>query len=361
MIVTLPGMPVMGEKTIDIAAIYALTGAAAEANSYALRGVRYAVDELNNGGGILGKNINLYVFDNQSTPIGSTLAAQQAAAADVVAIVGPDWSSHSISVARVAQREGIPMISSLSTNPEVTKIGNYIFRVCFTDDFQGKVVARFAYQDLHATTAVILVNVSSDYSLKLSEIFRKNFEQLGGRVLQEIEYKHNQQRFDNEIDAAVKIKADTMFIPGHDESGLIAKQAQDLGSSSIFLGGDGWSTPVFFKKGGSEIERGYFSTHWSVDMESEKSKSFVKRYNIAAESPEDNIALGYDAMMLLGDAIARSGTTDRGKIRDAIARTHSFKAVTGTIDFNEFGDPIKSAVMMKIVNGKPRFLKTIEP
>ncbi len=353
--------PVRGEETIDIAAIYALTGAAAEGNAYALRGVGYAVDEINREGGILGRKINLLVFDNQSTPIGSTLAAKEAAEANVVAIVGPDWSSHSIAVARVAQEVGIPMISSLSTNPEVTKIGDYIFRICFTDDFQGKVIARFARQDLDATTVVIFVDVTSDYSLKLSEIFRENFEQRGGRVLLELEYKLKQQQFDEEVKKAVKADADVIFIPGHDESGLIAKKVQDAGTSSVFLGGDGWSNAVFFRKGGSELKRGYFSAHWSVYLDSDQSRSFVKKYNIHSQSYDDNTALGYDAAMLLTEAITRSTSTDRKKIRDAIANTRSFKGVTGTINFNLHGDPIKSAVLMEIRNGKPRYLKTLEP
>lgn len=352
--------PVRGEEVIDIAAIYALTGSAAEANAFTLRGVGYAVDEINKKGGILGRKINLSVFDNQSTPIGSTLAAKQAAAVNVAAIVGPDWSSHSIAVAKVAQDIGIPMISSLSTNPEVTKIGDYIFRICFNDDFQGKVIARFARQDLNVTTAVIFVDVTSDYSLKLSEIFRENFEQLGGRVLLELEYKQKQQKFDEAIKKAVKADAGVIFIPGHDESGLIVKEAQDAGTSSIFIGGDGWSSPVFFRKGGSELKRGYYSTHWSVHLDTDQSRSFAKRY-IHSEIAIDNIALGYDAIMLLAEAITRSNSTDRKKIRDAIANTRSFRGVTGTINFNDQGDPIKSAVFMEIRNGKPRYLKTLEP
>lgn len=244
--------PVCGNETIDIAAIYALTGAAAEANAYALRGAGYAVDEINSQGGVLGKTINLLMFDNQSSPIGSTIAAKKAAAANVVAIVGPDWSSHAIAVARVAQDNGIPMISSLSTNPETTKIGEYIFRACFTDDFQGKVIARFARQDLNATTAVIFVDVTSDYSLKLSEIFQTNFEKLGGRVVLELEYKLKQHLIDKDVQKTVKVDADVIFIPGHDESGSIAKQIQDAGGSSIFLGGDGWGNPIFFRKAGQD-------------------------------------------------------------------------------------------------------------
>ena len=354
-------VPVRAEEAIDIAAIYALTGPAAEANAYALRGVGYAVDEVNKKGGISGKKINLFMLDNQSTPIGSTLAAKQAAAAKVVAIVGPDWSSHSLAVARVAQDAGIPMISSLSTNPDVTKIGDYIFRICFTDDFQGKVIARFARYDLKASTAVIFVDVTSDYSLKLSEIFRQDFEQLGGRVLLELEYKLKQLQFGEEIEKAAKAAADLIFIPGHDESGLIAKKLQDAGTSSIFMGGDGWSTAVFLKKGGSELKRGYYSTHWSAHLDTEQSRAFVKKYKIDSKDPDDNVALGYDAMMLLADAIKRAGTVDRKRIRDAIANTQSFKGVTGAIRFNENGDPIKSAVLMEIMNGQPHYLKTLKP
>jgi branched-chain amino acid transport system substrate-binding protein len=352
--------PAYGKETLDIAAIYALTGAAAAGNAFTLQGVRYAVDEINKQGTVRGKKINLLVFDNQSTPIGSTIAAKRAAVAGVVGIVGSDWSSHSIAVARVAQKSGIPMISSYSTNPEVTKIGDYIFRVCFTDDFQGKVIARFARQDLNAATAVIFVDVTSDYSLKLSEIFRINFEQLGGQIVLELEYKLRQQHFNEEVKKAVNADADVIFIPGHDESGLIVKQAQNAGATSIFLGGDGWSTPVFFRKGGMELKHGYYSTHWSLYLDTDQSRSFVEKYG-PSEISAVNIALGYDAMMLLADGIARSDSVDRKKIRSAIANTRSFEAVTGTINFNRYGDPIKSVIFMEIKNGEPRYLKTLNP
>lgn len=352
--------PVCADDAVNIAAIYALTGVAAEANSYALRGAGYAVDELNDHGGVLGKRINLMVFDNQSSPIGSTIAAQKATGAHVVGIVGPDWSSHAIAVAKVAQNNGIPMISSKSTNPATTKIGGYVFRACFTDDFQGKVIARFARQDLHALTAVIFVDVASDYSLTLSEIFKTHFENTGGRVVLELEYKLKQHPFAKDIQKAIKADADVIFIPGHDESGLIAKQIQDAGGSFIFLGGDGWGNPIFFRKGGAGLKRGYYSTHWSVHFDSDRSRTFVKKY-IRSKTSVDNIALGYDAVMLLADAINRAKSFDKKKIRDALANTRSFKGVTGIIDFNDQGDPIKSAVFMEIRNGKPRYLKTMKP
>jgi branched-chain amino acid transport system substrate-binding protein len=353
--------PGYADELVDIAAIYALTGAAAEANAHALKGVGWAVDEINRQGGILGRAIRLRVIDNQSTPIGATLAARQAAELGVLAIVGPDWSSHSLAVARVAQPFGIPMITSLSTNPQVTRIGNYIFRICFTDDFQGKVIANFAHLELGAATACIFVDVTSDYSLKLSEIFRRHFEQLGGQVLLELEYKLKQQHFDDQLKQLAKVDPDAIFIPGHDESGFIAGKIQDAGISAFLIGGDGWSAPSFFKKGGYRLKQGFYTAHWSQTLSNERSKAFVEKYNIRPDSVEDNIALGYDAMMVLADAMSRSKNLDRHSIRDAIEDTKAFQGVTGIINFNDYGDPIKGIVVMEIREGKPRYLKTLKP
>ena len=351
------------EDTIKIAAIYALTGKAAtgeaNSNSTSLQGVRYAVDEVNKQGGILGKQIKLLVLDNNSTPIGSAIAAESAAKSGVAAIVGATWSSHSIAIARVAQPKGIPMISNFSTNPEVTKIGKYIFRICFTDDFQGKVMARFAHKNLNAGTAVIFTDLTSNFSLMLAAIFRDNFEKSGGKVVTEVHYKHKQVIFEREILQAQKANADVWFLSGHSESGYIVKQAQDAGISLVPLGGDGWSES-FLAKGGSELKRGYYCTHWSEFTDSEFSRSFVKKYK-HLKSFGVGTALGYDAVMVLADAIRRAGSTDRGKIRDALANTRSFKGVTGTITFDAIGNPVKSAVIMEIKNGKRHYLKTLEP
>lgn len=360
LLVTFVFSAAFAEETIDIAAIYALTGVAAEDNAASIQGVRYGIDAINQQGGILGKKINLLVFDNLSTPIGSSVAAKKAAAANVTAIIGAAWSSHSLAVARVAQARGIPMISNVSTNPEVTKIGDCIFRVCFIDEFQGNVMARFARQDLNAATAVIFTDVTSDYSIELARIFRENFEQSDGNVLFEIEYKHKQKTFDDQVQLVKQIDADVIFLSGHDESALIAKQAQDVGISSIPLGGDGWDSQAFWSKGGMELKRGYYCTHWSEFTDSEHSREFVKKYKQAGNF-EAATALGYDAVMVLADAIRRAGSTDRGKICEALAQTHSFEGVTGTITFNEHGDPLKSAVIMQIMNGRPQYLKTLEP
>ena len=346
--------------TVEIAAIYALTGEAAEANAPSVQGVRIGVDEINEHGGILGMKVDLKMLDNQSTPIGSHLAAQRAADSGAVAIIGAAWSSHSLPMAEVAQIRGIPMISSFSTHPQVTKTGNYVFRVCFTDDFQGAALARFAREDLKAATASIFVNLTSEYSIGLSQIFQKHFEQLGGKVVYVAEYKSKQKDFDQQIQGARKAQADLLFLSGHDESGLLAKQAQEKGVQSIAIGGDGWAEPSFMAKGGDQLKRAYYCSHWSEAIDSKPSRHFVARYkdlpNFGA-----GMALAYDAVMVLGEAIRRAGSPERSKIRNALAETHNFEGVTGLISFDGQGDPVKSVVIMEIREGKPVYLKTLNP
>ncbi|RLC14522.1 MAG: ethanolamine utilization protein EutJ [Deltaproteobacteria bacterium] len=352
---------VFAEDTISIAAIYALTGRAAEANTSSLRGIHFGVEDINRQGGVLGKKINLLVIDNHSTPIGSAIAAEQAADAGVPAIVGAQWSSHSLAIAKIAQARGIPMVSNISTHPDVTKVGDHIFRVCFTDDFQGSVMARFAHQNLNAGTAVIFTQLTSDYSLKLSDIFRKKFEELGGKIVGEQDYKGGQTIFEKHIRQTRALNPDVLFLSGHDESGFIIRQAQDAGITSVPLGGDGWTPQSFFSKGGSELKRGYYCTHWSEFTDSEKSQAFVKKYKHIEGFNVVPTVLGYDAVMVLADAITRAGLADRAKIREALANTRSFEGVTGTISFDANGDPVKSAVIMEIKNGKQHYFNTLKP
>jgi branched-chain amino acid transport system substrate-binding protein len=349
----------VGADTVPIAAIYALTGPAAEGNAYSLEGVRLAVTELNQKGGVLGKPIKLHIFDNQSTPIGSHVAAVQAAEAGVTAIIGAAWSTHTLAIAKVAQEKGIPVISDYSTNPGVTAIGDFIFRVCYTDETQGGALARFARDDLRAATAVIFINLNSDYSIDLSKIIEQNFDRLGGRVVARIEYKPNQPSFAPLIRQAMEADADVMFFSGHDESGLIIKEAQGHQIRSIPLGGDGWSVDSFFSKGGNLLKRGYYCSHWSRDMESKASRAFLAKYGNSVDLGTGT-ALAYDAVTLLADAIQRAGSLDRHQIRDALARTRSFQGVTGDISFDERRDPLKRVVIMEIRDGRPYYLKTMK-
>jgi branched-chain amino acid transport system substrate-binding protein len=350
------------DEVIKVASIYAFSGHAALSHESSIKGVRSGVSEVNSRGGVLGKKLMLIELDNKSSPIGSKMAADQAVKDNVIAIIGSAWSSHTLPAAKVAQAAGIPLITNTSTLPGITDIGDCIFRVCFTDLFQGWVMAQFARLDLKAATAVVFENLNSDYSMSLSSEFCGNFEKLGGKVLLRSTYKDRHEDFSQIIEQAAQLHPDVLFIPGYDESVTIINKAHAAGLTAIPLGGDGWNTANFFKSAG-KTTGGYYCKHWSKDMDSEPSRHFVNKYypdsqNDIYASPD---ALAYDAVLLLADAIQRAGSTDRSAIRQALAATQDFKGVTGTISFQGKGDPIKSAVIMKIDPNGVIMVKSISP
>ncbi len=347
-------------KPFNLAAIFSLTGQGANSNRSSVLGTRLAVNEINNNGGLLGHDLHLIMLDNLSTPIGSSLAANEAVEAGVVGIIGAQWSSQSIAIANVAQRNKIPMISNFSTYPGLTDIGNYIFRVCFTDRFQGEVMARFARGELHAATASVFVDLTSDYSLKLSDIFKNDFAKLGGKIVGEIEYKAKNANY-KELVAEAKAKpSDVIFLSGHEESGTIARELQTAGVKSIFLGGDGWADESFFENGGRLLKNGYFCTHWSEDSDRKQTRDFVAKYK-QVDDFGAGAALAYDAVMVLAQAIRIAGTTNGPIVAQTLLHMKSYEGVTGAIKFDKKGDPEKEAVIMEISNGKPRYLESLAP
>jgi len=348
------------EETLKIAAIYALTGKAAESSRSSIDGVIHAVNEINASGGVAGKKIELIILDNQSTPIGSKVAADKAVEKGVTAIIGAAWSSHSLAVAKVAQAHGIPMITNLSTNSRITEIGNYIFRVCFTDPFQGKVMGRFAREELKAVSAVIFTNITSWHSMGLTREFKTAFELSGGRVLFTASYKHELKKLKNLILQSKKFNPDVIFLSGHDEGGFIAKEIQLAGIKATLLGGDDWNAKSFMTKGGKEIKHGYYCTHWSQESTSPVSLAFLKKYK-EIKNINAGFALSHDAVFLLADAVKRAGSMERKKIRDALKGTNSFQGVTGKIFFDKNRNPVKDAVINEIYNGKTKYVKTIRP
>ena len=196
---------------------------------------------------MLGRRFELIELDNMSTPIGSKVAAEKAIARGVTAIIGSNWSSHTLAIAPVAQANKTPLITNISTNEGVTKIGDYIFRVCFTDSFQGKVMAKFARDDLKAHTAVMIVDLTSDYSMGLARDFKAHFEQLGGNVAGQVDYNLKAPDFERVAVQAKALNPQVVFIPGYDESALIIKDLTNLGVKAIPLGGDGWESVSFFE------------------------------------------------------------------------------------------------------------------
>ncbi len=348
------------EDTIKIAAIYALTGKAAKVSEPSIDGIMNAADTLNRSGGIENKKIKVWVIDNMSCPIGSKRAADKAAAENVTAIIGSQWSSNSLAVAEVAQAHKIPMISTMSTNPKLTMVGNYIFRDCFTDDFQGKVMAKFAIKELAAKSAVIFTDITSDYSMGLSCEVERVFKKTGGKILFKALYRSKLQHYKQLILQTKGYDPDVIFFTGHDESGFLAEKAQIAGIRAIPIGGDGWNFSTFMDKGGKYIKHGYFCTHWSSKSQDTVSLSFMEKYS-HGNNINSAYALARDAMFLLADAIKRARSLDRKKIRTALENTKSFHGVTGKISFDKNRDPVKNVVINEINDGKIKYFKTIEP
>jgi branched-chain amino acid transport system substrate-binding protein len=303
----------------------------------------------------------LIELDNLSTPIGSKLAAESAVKQEVTAILGAAWSSHTLAMAPVAQASGTPLISTISTTEEVTRTGDYIFRVCFTDAFQGRIMAKFARETLHAKSAVTVTDLTSDYGLGLTREFEANFQNLGGHITRRLDYRIKQADF-KELAMEVKAAApQVVFIPGYWESAVIIQAIRATGSAPIFMGGDGWGTERFFERGGTDIPKAFYSTHWAEDIETNQSRAFVRKYKQGSNPLNAQEALAYDAVFLLADAIRRAGTVDREKVRDAIAATVGFTGVTGGISYQKQRDPVRSAVIMEIEHGKARYFGSILP
>lgn len=356
----LSGQSSFASEGIKLGAIFAKSGAAAPSNLMQLVGIRYAVKEINARGGVLGRPVELIEYDNHSKQIDSKKAARMADQDGVVAVIGPSWSSHSLAAAPVLQEAGVTMLTPYSTHVDVTAVGNYIFRSCFTDLIQGRLLAQFAVQDLQLKTAAIMVDVKSDYSIGLADLIRKNFIQMGGRIVTEQKYTHNQHDFTKQLGVIKSLNPEVLFIPGHDEVVFIARQAQNMGVTAVPLFGDGLNYTSAFEKGSDTIKRGYFTTHWDKEVTREISKRFVA--NIEKEGIEtiSKVALVYDSVHLIADAIRRAGSTDRQAIRDALAQTRNFQGVSGKFSFDENGDPVKGVVLMEIRDGKFLFLKEYE-
>ncbi len=351
-------------EPIKVAVILSQTGIAIDQNKPAIEGARLAVDEINSHGGVIGRPMEMILIDNQSSPLRSKIAAQEAVNRNVTAVIGAIWSSHSIAMASILQEAKIPMITPASTEPEVTRIGDYIFRVCFIDSFQGKVMARFAYSDIGGRTSIVMGNLNEEYSMTLAEYFETFFKNIGGKVLYHGNYKGKAVDFKNILIEAKKFNPDVFFIPGYSrDSGLLVKQAVKMGIKTTFLGCDGWDGPIY-KYAGNVLNGSYFSNHWHPKVQFTKSRHFLKIYREKYGIKEVRVTapLAYDAVMLLADAIDRAGCLERDKIRNAIAETKNFQGSTGTIAFDQNGDPTNKEVsLIKCEKGKFVFLKSVKP
>ena len=348
---------------VRVAAIFSQTGIAARHNAPIIEMVQLAFDEVNRTGGLLGHPVDLRLIDNQSTAIGAALAAEDAVRQKVVAVIGAHWSSHSLAMAPILQKAGIPMISPGSTNPEVTKVGNYIFRACFVDSFQGKAMARFAHSELKARSAVILKNIDEAYSMMLAEYFAQAFSDIGGKVLLDTGYRGKAVDFSQLLGQVKELHPDVLYIPGYTrDSGLIIKQASSLGIQAEFLGGDAWDDIYSFA--GDAINGSYNSAPWHPDVPFPASAHLKKLYFEKFHHEISNVSapLAYDAVMLLKTAVEDARSLERKKVRDALAAIKDFHGATGQFSFDQQGDPLgKEVIILKWEQGQPKYYSSIHP
>lgn len=350
-----------GKDTIKIAAILAKTGKAGPSKVFHYKLINFAIDEINAKGGVLGKKIELMEIDNQSTPLGSKSAAEKAVNAGAIAVIGPTSSSRSLGAAPVLQKAKIPMITPSATNPKVTLIGDYIYRACYIDPFQGTIMASYAIKKLKAESAVVLTNAGNWFSVDLSNFFIRNYKKQGGKILWKSDYSADEVNFKTPLEKIKNLKPDIIFVPGYDrDSGFIIKQARKMGITAPFLGGDGWNLAMY-KYGDEAIDGSLFSSHWHRDDPREISKKFLSRFE-KSHGEIKTTPLAYDVVYLIADAIKRANSSAPEKVKEALAKTRYFEGVTGEITFDENGDPInKPAVILKFENGEKKYIETIKP
>jgi branched-chain amino acid transport system substrate-binding protein len=353
-------------QDIPIGEFASLTGSEATFGINSDNGVQLAAEQINSTGGVLGRKIKLLVEDDQSKPGQSSSAVEKLISNDkAVAIIGEIASSRSLEAAPICQAAKIPMVSPGSTNPTVTQTGDYIFRVCFIDPFQGTVMAKFALDTLHAKKVAILSDVTSDYSKGLAQYFTEYYKSHGGQIVLERSYSGGgkDKDFRAQLTAIKSAQPDAIFVPGYyTEVGLIGKQARILGLKVPLLGGDGWDSPKLSEIAGSALDGCYFSTHFSPKSQAPKVQEFVKAYEGKFKAAPDGMApLGYDAMMILADAIKRAGTTDGDKVREALTQVKNYDAVTGMISIDAQRNASKAAVVLQVEGKENKFVATVAP
>ncbi len=352
-------------KEILVGEYGSMTGSEATFGTSTHKGLKMAIDEANAAGGIQGKQIKLISLDDQ----GKAEEAAQAVTRlitqnNVVAVVGEVASSRTLAAAPIAQQHGIPLITPSSTNVKVTEVGDFIFRVCFIDPFQGTVMAKFAIENLKAKKVAVLRDVKSDYSVGLADYFIKGVTERGGEVVGDVSYQSGDIDFKAQLTQLRGKNPDAIFVPGYySEVSMIAKQARQLGIKAPLLGGDGWDSAKLFELGGDDIKGNYFSNHYTTDAAEPTVQDFIKKFkaNFNGETPDSLAALGYDAGRVLVEAIKRTKEITPKNIRDEIAKTANYVGVTGKITLNDKRNAVKSAVVVKVNGATNSYVTTILP
>lgn len=333
-------------------------------------GAELAMSQINQEGGILGYPLELVIRDNQNDPELSVRLTEELITQDnVIALAGPNYSRNALEVAPVTQRHKVPMVATTATNPAVTKTGDFVFLAAFSDNFQGEVMAHFARNSLRAKTAAVLMDKEDAYVAGLSRIFEDSFVALGGNIVAVENYSAGDTDFTPQLTAIAAEAPDVIFMPGFvPEVPLAVKQARTIpqkGASGItanFLGGDGWDDHNLVKQGGAAVEDSYFSALFSPEISDKPTVDFVQSYqSMFGMTPDGPAAMGYDAVKLIATAMRRAGSVNKVAVRDELANTRGYKGATTLLSYDENRHPKKSAVIMRIQNGRVRFHQHIEP
>lgn len=357
-------------KEILIGGNFEMTGGIANFGQSTANGVKLAFKEANAKGGVQGKQLKLVVADNKSEPSEAANAITKLITQDkVVAVLGPVASSNVLATVQIGKDNKTPILTATATNPKVTvgddgKVREYVFRACFIDPFQGTVMANFATKTLKAKTAAIYIDNSSDYSKGLAEIFAASFAKNGGKIVAQEAFLQKDQDFKAALTKMKATNPEVIFIPAYyQEVGLIVKQARELGMNMPLLGTDGWDSPKLVEiAGAAALNKGYFSNHYSPEDKDPRIQKFVADYNKEYKQiPDALAALGYDAGLMMIDALKRANSTDPAKIKEALASTKNLQVVTGVLTLDSKHDPVKSAAVIEMKDGKQIFKEKVNP
>ena len=348
-----------------VGTVGSLTGLEAHYGLETRNGAQLAIEEANAAGGIQGRLLVLRSYDSQGRPEeaanGMTRLANQDGA---ILVIGENASTNTLAMAPVAARAEVPMISPSSTNPRVTSEGGpYAFRVCFTDTFQGRLLAGYAREKMKLQRVGVLVDSKSDYSIGLARVFAERFGELGGTVREE-SYARGDTDFRSQLTRLKSEKPDGLFIPGYySDVGPMAKQARELGLRIPLLGADGWdSGGRLAEMAGEAVEGALYSTHFAPDNPGTQVQQFIARYQARYGHPPDALgALGYDAARVGLEAMRRSGGVGGAALREQIARTRDFEGITGHITLGPDRNAVKPAIIVKLVHGQPVFAAEVSP
>jgi branched-chain amino acid transport system substrate-binding protein len=351
---------------IKVGVIAPLTGSIPVVGQSTKNAAELAVKEVNEAGGLdVGEQkmeIALFIEDNEDKEESAVSAAQKLInQSSVVAIIGPQASRNAIPASTIAENARIPMISPWSTNPDTTAGKRYIFRVAFIDPFQGRVMARFAIEELGAREAAALYDVASAYNKGIAEIFKQVFEEAGGQVVAFETYTTGEEDFRAQLTTIRDSGADVLFLPNYyNEVPLQVQQAHELGVEATIIGSDAWGQLT--DKDMADMEGLFFSTHYAADIASDVAQEFINKYKAAyGEVPDDVAALTYDAFGMLFRSIESQGKADPESIRNGLTTISQYEGVTGMMEYKGTGDPVKSAVILQIRNGKFTFYTLASP